>query len=58
MLVPHRELHHSLVKSSFAEKRLGMSIDQIENFSPTLHDFSLERTHFKNVTPAIWVRQS
>src|ERR1700719_1960070 len=49
MLVPHRELHHALVKSGFAEKRLGMSVDQIENFSPTLHDFGLERTHLKTL---------
>jgi hypothetical protein len=46
MLVPHRELHHALVKSRFAEKWLGMSIYQIENFSPTVLDFCLERAHF------------
>ncbi len=49
ILVPHREFHHALVKSGFAEKRLGMPIDQIENFSPTLSDFSLERTHFQTL---------
>ena len=30
-LVAHRESHHPLIESGFAEERLGMLIDQVEN---------------------------
>jgi hypothetical protein len=41
LLVPHRERHHSLVKTGFAEERLRLSIDQIENLFIALLDLRL-----------------
>jgi len=45
MLIPHGEGHHALVKPGLAEKRLGMAIDQLENFVSALLDLGLQRTH-------------
>lgn len=41
LLVPHRERHHSLGKTGFAEELLGMSIEQIENLFAALLDLPL-----------------
>ena len=45
MLIAHRERHHALVKAGFAEKRLGMLIDQIEDAFAASLDFGLESIH-------------
>jgi hypothetical protein len=45
MLVAHRERHHPLIKTGFAEKRLRMLIDQIEYAFAASFDFGLQSAH-------------
>jgi len=49
MFVAHRERHHSLVEARFAEKRLGMLIDQVENLFAARFNFVLQRAHKKSL---------
>ena len=43
--VPHRESHHLLVETGFAEDRFGMLIDQLENSLATPFDGGLQGAH-------------
>src|ERR1700736_1275150 len=49
MLVPHRERHHPLIKTGFAEERFGMLIDQIEYAFAASFDFRLQSAHNQKV---------
>jgi hypothetical protein len=48
-LIPHRELHHPLVKTGLAEKRVRMFVDQLENTRTALLDLALERPHLRKI---------
>jgi hypothetical protein len=48
LFILYRNRHHPLVKAGLAEKRLGMSINELEDAHATLLDLALERPHFQN----------
>src|SRR5262245_18866487 len=52
VLVAHRERHHSLIKSSLAEKWLRMFVDQLKNALAASLDFSLEFAHEQKLIAA------
>jgi len=45
MFVAHRERHHSLVKTGFAEERLWVLVDELENAFAAPFDFCLQSAH-------------
>ena len=45
VLVAHRELHYSLVKSGFAKNRFRITIDQLKDTCSASLDFRLQGTH-------------
>ena len=53
MFVPHRERHHPLIETGFAEKRFGISIDELKNTLAAAFRFKLERTHCAMITPGL-----